>query len=314
MLHEDRTSSPSFVYVAAAAGSAACCRDTETEKSPILSDGIHTGYRLFAAVRDFLLYFPWGCGTVTKERTAPFAVRNEKKESKHMKRTNTVRLLALMLALMMVLCACGDSKETVSGSVSPAATEVPEKEVSMGRLEGGVYTNNYAGFQMTLDSDWVYYSAEELQELPENVAEMFKDTDLGETAANLEQFTDMMAESTERLASVNVLYQKLDMKTRLAYAVLSDAEILDEVLKISDQMVEAYAAAGITVDRMEKVTVNFLGQERVALKTYASIQGLPYFTLQVFEYHLGQYSVTTTFATYLEDNTESLLDLCAPIA
>jgi hypothetical protein len=231
-----------------------------------------------------------------------------------MKRTNTVRLLALMLALMMVLCACGDSKESVSGSVTPAATEVPEKEVSMGRLEGGVYTNNYAGFQMTLDSDWVYYSAEELQELPENVAEMFKDTDLGETAANLEQFTDMMAESTERLASVNVLYQKLDMKTRLAYAVLSDAEILDEVLKISDQMVEAYAAAGITVDRMEKVTVNFLGQERVALKTYASIQGLPYFTLQVFEYHLGQYSVTTTFATYLEDNTESLLDLCAPIA
>lgn len=234
-----------------------------------------------------------------------------------MKRTNMARLLAMLLALMLVLCACGDSKESISGTVTPVATEAPEapeKEVSLGRLEGGVYTNNYVGFQMTLDSDWVYYSAEELQDLPDNVNEMFKDSSLAEAMEGVEQFTDMMAESTERLASVNVLYQKMDMTTRLAYAVLSDDQILDEVLKMSDQMVEAYASAGIMVDRMEKVTVNFLGQERVALKTYASIQDIPYFTLQVFEYRLGQYSVTTTFATYLEDNTESLLELCSPIA
>jgi hypothetical protein len=68
------------------------------------------------------------------------------------------------------------------------------------------------------------------------------------------------------------------------------------------------------VEKMEKVNVTFLGEDRVALKTYSTIQDIPYITLQIFEYHLGQYSVTITFATYLEDNTESLLDLCAPIA
>ena len=231
-----------------------------------------------------------------------------------MKQTKMMRLLALMLALMMVLCACGDSKESVSGSVTPAATEPAEKEISLGRMEGGIYTNNYVGFQMELGSDWVYYGAEELQELPSDVVEMFKDSELGQAMDGVEQFTDMMAESVERMASINVLCQKMDMTTRLAYAALDDDAIVDLTLGQQDMLIEAYASAGIMVEKMEKVNVTFLGEDRVALKTYSTIQDIPYITLQIFEYHLGQYSVTITFATYLEDNTESLLDLCAPIA
>lgn len=234
-----------------------------------------------------------------------------------MRKSNMMRLFALVLAMMLVLCACGDSKESISGNLTPLApeaTEAPEKEMSLGRMEGGVYTNDYVGFQISLTSDWVYYGAEELQEIPENVAEMFKDSELGQSMDTMNQFTDMMAESTEALASINVLCQKLDTQTRLAYSMMDDEAILDEVLKQSDLMIESYASAGITVYSMEKTTVNFLGEERFALKTSASIEGIPYYTLQVFEYHLGKYSVTITFGTYLEDNTESLLELCSPIA
>ena len=230
-----------------------------------------------------------------------------------MKKTTMMRLFALVLALMMVLCACGDSKDQISGTVTPAATEAAEKEMSLGRIEGGIYTNNYVGFQMELDSNWTYYSAEELQDIPSNVAEMFKDSELGQNVDTVNQFTDMMAESVEDLASINVLCQKMDVQTRLVYATMDDEAIVDMMLEQSDLLIEAYASAGITVEKIEKVTVNFLGQQRFALKTTSSIEGLPYIALQLFEYHLGQYSVTTTFATYLEDNTESLLDLCTPL-
>lgn len=92
---------------------------------------------------------------------------------------NPIRILALILALMMVLCACGDGKENVSGTVTPATEGVADKEMSLGRIEGGTYTNDYVGFTIELGGDWVYYSAEELQDLPENIAEAIKDTELG---------------------------------------------------------------------------------------------------------------------------------------
>lgn len=228
-----------------------------------------------------------------------------------MKRTNMMKLFALVLALAMVLCACGGgSQEEISGTVTPAEEE---NVMSLGRIEGGTYTNNYVGFAMELSSDWVYYSAEELQEIPENVAEAFKDTELGDAMDPLNQFTDMMAESVEQLTTINVLCQKMDMTTRLAYAALDESAILDSALEQSDLMIESYAQAGIMVESIEKVNVTFLGEERVALKTTSTLEGVPYYTLQVFEYHLGQYSVTITFASFVEDKTESLLELCHPI-
>jgi len=226
---------------------------------------------------------------------------------------NTVRLTALILALMMALCACG-GKDTVSGTVTPAATEAPEKEMSLGRIEGGIYTNDYVGFTLTLDDSWVFYSADELQDLPDNVNEMFKDSKLGEAMDGVEQFTDMMAESVEQMASINVLCQKMDMQTRLLYATMDDNAIVDLMLDQQELLIEAYTSAGIMVEKMEKANVTFLGKDRVALKTYSTIQNIPYITLQVFEYHLGKYSVTITFGSYIDDTTDSLVALCSPIA
>lgn len=260
-----------------------------------------------------------------------------------MKRTNMMKLFALLLALAMVLCACGGGEEEVRGTVAPvteepsetaaSATEAPETEppvpettvpateapageentMSLGRIEGGTYTNDYAGIAIELSSDWAYYTAEELQEMPDNVAEMFEDTEIGDAMNTVTQFTDMMAESVEELASINVLFQKMDMSTRLAYATLDNDAILDATLAQSDLMIDSYAQAGIMVETMEKVYVTFLGEERVALKTCATMQGVPYFTLQVFDFHRGQYSVTITFASFMEDKTESLLELCYAI-
>ena len=65
---------------------------------------------------------------------------------------------------------------------------------------------------------------------------------------------------------------------------------------------------------MEKVSVTFAGKERSALHTTATIQDIPYYTLQFFDFDLGDYAVTTTLASYVEDNTGNLLDLFSPVA
>lgn len=224
------------------------------------------------------------------------------------------KLISLAMVLALLLCGCG-SDAPVSGQVTPQQTEAttaptePERTASLGRIEGGVYTNEYVGYGCELDSSWVFYSAEELQELPDNVSELLEGTEVGDATAEMTQISDMMAENAEALTTMNVLYTKLGVQERLAYVVLSEKDILEQVLGQKDVLISSYAQAGIEVSDMELTTVTFLGQERSAIRTTATVQGVPYYLLQLYDYHLGQYGVVTTFASFVEDNTESMLDL-----
>lgn len=219
-------------------------------------------------------------------------------------------VLALVLLLCLVLSGCG-GKDTVSGTVTPSTT-VPaetEKPASLGRLEGGVYTNTYAGYGCELDSNWVCYSAVELQTLPENINELLADTDLADSMEDISQIMDMKAENAQDLTTINVLYTKLGLEERLAYMVLSEEAFVDAVLAQKDTLIQGYAQAGIDVSSMEKTQVTFLGETHYAVHTQAAIQGVPYYILQVFDYTLGQYGVTLTVSSYVEDITQELLNL-----
>lgn len=247
------------------------------------------------------------------------------------------KLVCIALALCLMLCGCGSTKapeatETVPASLqeqpeteaatepAPTETEAPveetqaERNVTLGRISGNEYINEYLGYGARFEIGWDLYGAEELQELPSNVAEIFEDTELGDQMSQYTQITDMLAENVETLTTVNVVYTKLGLQERLAYAILSEKEILEQVLSQKDLLVESYTAAGIMVSDMELVTVNFLGQERYAIHTTATMQDVPYFILQVYDYHLGSYGVVTTFASFIEDNTASLPELCYPLA
>ena len=76
---------------------------------------------------------------------------------------------------------------------------------------------------------------------------------------------------------------------------------------------EAYAQAGMTLISMEKVSVEFVGETHFAIRSALTVQEVPYYVLQLFDFHLGEYAVTTTLASYVEDNTDSLLDLFYPL-
>ena len=223
---------------------------------------------------------------------------------------NMRKLMALVLAVM--LAGCAESAEDVAGNVAPnqAATEAAEENpVSLGRMDGGVYTNSYAGFGCTLDDSWTFYSAEELQALPENVNEVLKDTEIGDAMEGVEQITDMMAENMETFSSMNLLYQKMDAQTRLVYGMMSEESIADAMLAQSDTMIAAYAQAGMDVTSLEKVTVTFLGEERIALRTEGTMQDIPFYMVQVFDYNQGSYSITLTMTSYMEDKTADMLAL-----
>ena len=135
------------------------------------------------------------------------------------------------------------------------------------------------------------------------------DTRAYEIVSGLRQITDMMAENVNDMSNMNIQYTKLNMQERLVYATMDYEAFADMILGESASMAEAYAQAGIENAVLEKVTVNYLGEERVAIRTSATIQGYPYYILQVFEHDIGQYYVTITFSSLFEDTTQSMLDL-----
>ena len=240
------------------------------------------------------------------------------------------KIIAMLLALAMVLslAACGAEKEPPKGTIT--TTQEPEKtpetqetdseaaeqktqdteasqDFSLGAMQGGTYENAYVGYGCKLDANWTYKTAEELQDISGMTKEMFEGTDLDLSAYN--QITDMMAECSDPLASINIQYTSLSTQDRIAHAMAGEEGIIDATLQQKDLLVSTYAQAGIEVTSMEKVKITFCGEERFAIKTVASIQGMGYYILQLFDTNIGPYYVTLTMGTFVDDNTDALVDL-----
>lgn len=228
------------------------------------------------------------------------------------------KMFALLLALSLLLCGCG-AQAPEAGEVTPQAeasapqTQPEEKALSVGRIEGGVYTNTYAGIGCELDENWSIYSAEELQELPDFVQDSVAGSDMEALMEEYSQIFDLQAENVNDLLAVNIVYTKIGMQERLAYASLNEEETVDATLKQKDMIAESYAAAGMEVESIEKVTVMFLGEEHYGIRTVAQSQGIPIYMLQVMDFDLGAYGVNITATSYMEDNAQSVLDLFYPV-
>lgn len=245
-------------------------------------------------------------------------------------KNNRKIIIALAMIAALLLTGCG-SKEAPSSKIEPIQTQpaetkasaiqpaetVPVKEenqTSLGRMEGGTYTNPYAGFGCTLDNTWTYYGAEELQTLPDDVAELLKETEMGERVEGMEQITDMMAESAELLSTVNVLYQKVPMQERLAVAAMGESAMIDAMIEQEGESLKSsYGVMGMEVSDLQRKDVTFLGKTRSGLLTTGSIEGVDTYIFQIIDYSRGAYSVTTTFTSYVEDNTQVVMDLFFPV-
>lgn len=234
--------------------------------------------------------------------------------------------LALILALAMTLSGCS-GKTAPTGTITPAPaaqettapaeTEAPT--VSLGRMVGGIYENAYVGYGCTLDENWEYYTAEELQDLSDLTQEMLQDDKMIDNHEEYQYILDMAAENVTDLTSINIIYNYVDTRSRLSSVFLSQEDYIDLYLSQKDQLADNFAQSGITLYSMNKVKVSFLGQEHWAAHCEASYTSngvdVPYYLIQLFDTKPGgRYLVTLTLASYMEDNTESLLDLFYPIS
>ncbi len=251
-----------------------------------------------------------------------------------MKRTYCT-LLSLLLVATLVLAGCKSSdkpsgtqtndstapESTVQNTQAPTekATEptptetmAPEsdaKPASLGKLEGKVYTNEYAGFACKLDDNWEIHGVEEIGGVPKDVAEALKDTSIGELAATITQIMDMQAQNTKTGTSINVLYTKLGETERMACKLMDEEKIVDAMLINKDLMIESYARTGMDVKSMEKATAEFMGEKHTVCKTVASMKGIDVYVVQVLNNKLdGEYGITLTFSALSEAEIESAMN------
>lgn len=235
--------------------------------------------------------------------------------------------LALILALAMTLSGCSGKTPptgTITPNTSPAVveTQVPteapaeteEVSVSLGRIAGGVYENAYTGYGCKLNENWEYHTAEELQSTMDLTQDILQDSEMIAGNPKYQTIMDMMAENLTDLTAININYTYLSPAACLEAVLMPEEQMIDVVLNRMDELTDTYAQANLTLLSLEKRQVSFLGRERWALcGEYTIASGdteIPYYTIQLFDVKRGgTYEVVLTLASYVEDNTESLLDL-----
>lgn len=211
-----------------------------------------------------------------------------------------------------------DMETLVPTEPEPSQPEPTEPEsddpnaLTIGTWNGSTYINKYIGFQITFDNSWTLATAKDLQQLSVDTQELFSGTIAGEILKNLTQLMDMQATNVLNGNTVNVVYQKNDASLISTYQSLTEEQIIDLTLLSKDMMIQSYAAAGIQVSSMEKVKVNFLGQSHYAVKTTASMNGVPVYYLQLMRFDLGLWSTTVTVMTVGSDTTQAMLNKFQP--
>lgn len=236
-------------------------------------------------------------------------------------------LSTLLLAAALMLSGCkasqdpSESPQQPDGNAieeTPQSTQTPDESsekdlaveaTTLGVVDGNVYTNTYAGLGCKLDDSWTMVPAEELQDIPDTVAEMLKDTELEEDVAASPQIMDMLAQCPSTGASINVVYSQIPTKELLASRLMSEEQVIDSLLAGKDALISSYAATGLEVQSMEKATVDFLGKEHTACETRATMEGVELYIVQLLSYDLpGRYGMAITFSGLTEEDVEASMD------
>ena len=109
---------------------------------------------------------------------------------------------------------------------------------------------------------------------------------------------------------MNIMYQKMSTQERLAFAGMDNDDVVEAmVTSQKDTLIATYAQAGINVHEMYKKTVTFCGEECDVVYMACDVNGVGYYGIQVLDYTLGDYAVTLTVTSFVEDKTEELLTL-----
>lgn len=230
------------------------------------------------------------------------------------------RYISLLLAAVMVwtMAGCGgkaaqDDQPDTAGTVQPGVTEsdaagqvqtgTDDADDAQSSVNGGVYTNEFAGIGCRLDEGWVFYTAEQMAELNGALADGTDNADVRAMLADDPSIFDMYAVSTDGLMVMNVVIQNLGLVNGTAvspqeYAEIASAEVADTLT--------AYGYENVTA---QTTTADFAGTESCpAVAVTAERNGTALYEQMIY-LKTGNYVYCVTLCSFKEDVTAEMAKL-----
>ena len=249
--------------------------------------------------------------------------------------------LVLVLSLSLMLWGCGsvpaekapetqaetaaettaEAEESTEPQEAPEETETADeqaddedRELDLGRIEDGVYTNTYLGISFTPEEGWIMQDAGDLVGALDDIDEkMLKGTELEQY---IDQYSHMMvlqAVDPEGLANVNIVYSEQTDAEKRIFREMTNQDVMDMLLSQRDTLVQSFANSGLQTESIEAVELPFAGEDVPALRILGNVQGIDLCILQISEFTLGNYSAAISITAGDEAQALEVADMFQPL-
>ncbi len=216
------------------------------------------------------------------------------------------KILALILAVAMVFtfAACGGNEDVrgdqiVNGSeANDGASVSSDAEFSLGSTDGLTYENKFIGLGCKLDSDWTFYTDDQIKQLNNATADMAGE-EFVEAVKNASIVYDMYAVSSNQMDNINVNLEKINS---VQLAVLDIAQNFENIFPTLKQTFENMGYTNISY---EVGTVKIGNKDFTSLSTTAQINGIKMYQTAIAVKCNG-YLANITVTTFNENNVNNI--------
>lgn len=231
---------------------------------------------------------------------------------------NTIRLLPLLIALAVFLSACGGKETSEAPTVNTGNTSEAtntendtqdetktDPDVSAesadyaGTVKNGTYHNEYFDFRFTPESDWVFYTDDQLLELNELSSAIYG-------AMAKETFNNRI----EKGGSLSVMYASNVFGENINLVVQKTPEMLDPLNEdlsyayLKTMLVSEYQKMGFSDVSIDIIKTIYVGESKSALLTKIGSLGM----VQMQKYIVGgDYTCIVTISAYSEESAQTIM-------
>lgn len=186
---------------------------------------------------------------------------------------------------------------TEEGSIDDDAGTEPSMEV-YGEVQGNTYVNEYLGIRFDIRSDWEYSTAEELQELPENM----EDFPVGGS------FDAIVAERNDGMVQFDITFKKGTEEDAKQYQNMGEEAYVDYMIGAMESNKEVFEQQGLTLVSVEKECREFCGENKWMVKLETDMSGIAVVQYQIY-YMEQEYTANLICSMAAGDTVEEFFEL-----
>ena len=175
-----------------------------------------------------------------------------------MKRVSTIILAMVMVFTLAAIC--------------PAARA--EDRFGTGVIQDNVYWNETMAIGCVLDENWYFYTQEEILSVNGMTADVLEGQ-IAELIENGGTLTDMFAQNQETGATVNVVFERLNIANSL---ILNEERYVEASVSVVE---DAFEQMGIENLEIAQENVEFLGQEHRCMVISGTINQVPIYEVVI---------------------------------